>query len=551
MRDIWRRRGHYEALGDDELAGVLAAHYLSAYQAAPEGEEGEAVAIQARLALRGAADRARALGSYDQVLGFLVEARSVTIDIRARAELAEQAGAAAAELGRYEDAHQFMGEAIDARRALGERPAIVTAVAALVSTLISEYRTAEAEVMVDDTIREFADLDGTERFVALLSLRARALFLGNRLNDAVDAAERALAQADRFDMRETVADLLITKGSALADVNRQIEGLALLRAGLELAIDGGLSHTATRGYVNLTSLLIATDPREGMAVARAGLEVARRIGSRAMTVVQVGNAAELALHTGDWLWAEAQLTDVADFDLEAADRYSVLNNRLVLDAVRGKPTSERRDELERAIADETEQVTIAESQRALSWVELATGDLVEAARLGISSADLYAGDLISGLAMGGRAALWGGDAPTARVCLARLQELVRSGTAIETAARTLEAGVAAADGRRAEAIAGYRAAMDGWRSFDLPFDVALCALDAVLLLGADEPEVRRMGDDAESILGGLGAAPFLARLDAAMGAVPGFDAATSPAAHAAIGERPTAANEASAQASIG
>ena len=61
---------YFEALGDDELAGVLAAHYLAAYQAAPDGEEGEAVAIQARLALRGAADRARALGSYDQVLGF-------------------------------------------------------------------------------------------------------------------------------------------------------------------------------------------------------------------------------------------------------------------------------------------------------------------------------------------------------------------------------------------------------------------------------------------------------------------------------------------------
>ena len=75
---------YFEALGDEELAGVLAAHYLAAYQAAPDGEEGEAVAIQAKLALRGAADRARALGSHEQVLGFLDQARSVDQRGRAR-----------------------------------------------------------------------------------------------------------------------------------------------------------------------------------------------------------------------------------------------------------------------------------------------------------------------------------------------------------------------------------------------------------------------------------------------------------------------------------
>jgi predicted ATPase len=47
---------YYESLGDEEVAGVLATHYVDAYQAAPEGPEGEAVATQARLALRGAAD---------------------------------------------------------------------------------------------------------------------------------------------------------------------------------------------------------------------------------------------------------------------------------------------------------------------------------------------------------------------------------------------------------------------------------------------------------------------------------------------------------------
>ena len=75
-----------------------------------------------------------------------------------------------------------------------------------------------------------------------------------------------------------------------------------------------------------------------MAVARAGLDLARRLGSRSLTIVLVGNAAELAVQTGDWEWADEQLAEFADSELEAADRYSLLNNRLVLDAVAGRPT---------------------------------------------------------------------------------------------------------------------------------------------------------------------------------------------------------------------
>ena len=48
----------FESLGEDELAGALAGHYLAAWQAAPDGPEGDAVAVQARLALVGAAERA-------------------------------------------------------------------------------------------------------------------------------------------------------------------------------------------------------------------------------------------------------------------------------------------------------------------------------------------------------------------------------------------------------------------------------------------------------------------------------------------------------------
>ena len=81
-----RRRLHiaaaryFEALDDEGIAGALAEHYVAAYKAQPEGPEGDAVAAQARVALRGAAERARSLGSFVQAMRFLEQALEVTTD---------------------------------------------------------------------------------------------------------------------------------------------------------------------------------------------------------------------------------------------------------------------------------------------------------------------------------------------------------------------------------------------------------------------------------------------------------------------------------------
>ena len=61
---------HFETLVDQELAGRWRAHYLAAYRNATEGPEADALAAQARIALRAAGDRAVALGAQEQALGF-------------------------------------------------------------------------------------------------------------------------------------------------------------------------------------------------------------------------------------------------------------------------------------------------------------------------------------------------------------------------------------------------------------------------------------------------------------------------------------------------
>src|SRR5918997_2430228 len=86
---------YFEALGDEELAGALATHYLDAYRASDEGPEADAVAGHARNALPAAAERALALHSPSQALAYLEPALEVTRDPLERAALMELAGDAA------------------------------------------------------------------------------------------------------------------------------------------------------------------------------------------------------------------------------------------------------------------------------------------------------------------------------------------------------------------------------------------------------------------------------------------------------------------------
>ena len=113
----------FEGLGEDELAGALASHYLAAYRASTDDPEGQALAAQARLALRGAAERATALGSHDQAGVFFLEALEVSTDPADRADLLERAGLAADAAGHSELAEARLTEAADIWHDLGERRA--------------------------------------------------------------------------------------------------------------------------------------------------------------------------------------------------------------------------------------------------------------------------------------------------------------------------------------------------------------------------------------------------------------------------------------------
>ena len=74
----------FESLGDDELAGALAAHYMAACQAAPEGPEGEAIATGDDWRSWPPPIAPRTSGRPGQAIGFLEQALQVTTDAAER-----------------------------------------------------------------------------------------------------------------------------------------------------------------------------------------------------------------------------------------------------------------------------------------------------------------------------------------------------------------------------------------------------------------------------------------------------------------------------------
>ncbi|MFI5255042.1 MAG: AAA family ATPase [Candidatus Limnocylindrales bacterium] len=517
---------YFEALGDEELAGALATHYLAAYEASSAGPEADALAAQARLALRAAAERAAALGAHQQAVAHLEQALIVTTDPAEQALLLERAGASASANGQDEVAEGYLRRAVELHRAAGDRIGTARATAALGRVLVTSRHGDIAVPLLEGAYAEFSDLEGDATLAELGGELARAVWLSGNLRRAIEIADLALRMAEHMDLAPIIADTLVTKGGALTMDGRSAEGLALMRAGQELAERHGLAHTQTRAAINRTALEFRRDPRLALEIGRAGVITARRLGQRNSVVT--GNAAGAAIRVGEWAWGAGVLEEALAEDFEAAARAELLAAAIEYDALLGEPTHEMVVEVEQLLAGATDVMRLATLDWAKAWAAFGEGRLADA-RLHWRQAIAVVSSP-EDLPQPARAALWAGDVAAARVDLAELDASGVHGPALEADRMTIRAGIAALEGRTADALALYREALRAWRDLGLAWDEALCGVDMASLLDPAEPEVRTAAEAARVTLVRLGAKPFLARLEAALARPTGRAASPSPPA---------------------
>ena len=507
---------YFENLDSDELAGGLAGHYLAAQHNAAEGPEADALAAQARIALRAAADRASQLGSFDQALAFLRQALTVTTDLAEEAEILERAGEAASAAAHHDEADALLQRAIELQRELGDRVACVRAITALGRARFGPFRTELALAVLQPAAEEFADLAPDALYVALLGQLARAHMMHMDLDRAIQVADRVLAMAERADLVAIVADTLVTKGTALGSLGRGYEGLGVLETGMRLAEQHRLAVTVGRARFNRGFLLSPSDPREALVNDRLGLAEARRLGHRTWSDSFLTNAAVNARWTGDWDWALGELDELSAHDLEPETRIICLTGVIQIRALRGEPIAGLLAEAERLSGDALDHQVGSGvlGSRAVSM--LVRGQLAQAAEAYRRASAPSSGATLDYLGLAARAAVRAGDATAAAADLAAIEATGGRGPAIAARRAAIRGGLAALDGRSTDAIPLYREAIRGFRDSGLPFDEGLAAIEMATLLDPADPEVRAAVDAGRAILVGLGAQPFVEQLDAAI-----------------------------------
>jgi class 3 adenylate cyclase/tetratricopeptide (TPR) repeat protein len=506
---------HYESLGDDELAGALASHYLAAYEASSEGEEADAVGAQARIALRAAADRAAALGSHEQAISHIQRALAITTDPRERGELLERAAIAALR-GETGTAEEYASEAEDAFEEAGDAAGVYRTIALRGHIRVDGADLEGAAMLLERAPRRPDWPPAPELEAEVLVALSRAYMRLNRTPEALAAADRALEIAERMNLEQIVADALNNRAAALANHGRRREATALLREAVALAKAGGWTDLELRLLNNLSVSLVDDDPAAANRNAREMLTIAERIGSVQWYLISAAaSAGSDYAELVNWDEAIALTVDARGRAIPGSYTWTqIVTAELPLRAARREEIDSLLDLLQREKADE-----------ALGWwvdmmradAALAAGDVLEGERLAraaLESARIEGNEpqvaafLVYSLAAQGRAA-------DARRAADDMRDSVFQGRLSKALQAVTDAASLATEGREGEARGRFQEGFDALRRMEQGLDLARWQILAVALL-PDAPETPNWAAEARRLLEPVGARAYLDRLDAAM-----------------------------------
>ena len=508
----------FESLDDQELAGALAAHYIAAYRAAPDGPEGDAVAAQARVSLRAAADRAEALGVARQAVTFLEQAMEVTTDDADLADLLDRAGEAATTAARADLAEQFLTRATEIRERLGDRITLAKTIGLHASALTEGRRREAAVALLQPAVDSLGDLSDHPVGIQLTQLLGRNLLLTSDYAGSMAATDRALAAAERSGLVRIAAEALATKGMVAMYEGRQWEARALLEGCRLLAEEHNLPTIELRAMDSLAGTIAHDDVAAALRLERSAIALARELGRRTSELITLGNAAEDARRTGEWAWAISELETAIQLDIDDGTRLTLRGALEFYRLLQGRSHPGEFEELLADLKHLDDHDVAAGSFDLRAYAALARGNWREAHDLWLQIVGQSDLNMPYVLPRAAHAAVMAGDARAARSVIEQLDAIGTRGRAVDADRAAVKAGIAALDGDESAAVAGYRTAITAWRELGMPFDEALGILSAVTRLGTSTP--AEWIETARATFGRLEAAPLLALLDAAVEARP-------------------------------
>ena len=301
----------------DEIAEVIAAHYLDAHEANPEAADADDVRAQARAWFTRAAERAASLAASLEAQRAFSRVAELSDDEVERGKALTRAGQLAYAAGSVDTAESLLAEAIDTIGA-HDRPASAAAENALGEILFSTERLDEAIELLEKALHTY-EAEGDEAAVATVSTQlARFCLFAGRQPEAFVHVERGLELAEKLELYAVLVQALNNKGIALR--GRPIESLALMRESLRLAEETDDLPGAIRACMNLSYLLsLAGRESEALQVSERGLELARTRGDRVWERSLAANVCGGYFATGRWDDVDRVAAELPDEGVVATD----------------------------------------------------------------------------------------------------------------------------------------------------------------------------------------------------------------------------------------
>jgi len=517
----------------EEVADVIARHYLDALDAVPDAPDAETIRGQAITALVRAAERAERTGAPGLAAASYASAAQLTQvgtpdGGPAAAALWEHAARAAITNADWASAVERAGQAGALYRQGGDIRAAARAQTIVGYALRRWRRRAQAREQLTAAVAVLRDDRGADTVQALGELAALEVLAGAPEADALAAEALALGQDLAVD-DATLAYLFATRGNCHAYAGRRPEAAAYYREAARLATQADDTLSLGRALYNLADAVTSTDPAAGAEAARAAAAHLRRAGARDHLAFAVANLAQALLMTGDWDTAAAELAHAADGD-GLADIGYITCHRAWVAALRGDaPTAEAAlaalDDL-RASEDPQDQALIAVAEAFTAAAHGQPEDALRCARavldhagsLGISNEYLrWAWPLAA------RAACDLGDTATTADLLALLDGYQPGQLApMQRAERDLARARLTASGADPAAAAAFATAISNLRERSTPYHLAHGLLDHAqhLLRLGDAEAAEAAITQARDIAARLRCQPLLDRAAAITSAEP-------------------------------
>jgi len=321
----------------EEVADVIARHYLDALNAIPDDRDAGQIREQAIAALTRAAERAERTGAPARAAASYAAAAELSSPgpaaDGATARLWEHAAHAADDGSDFAAAVEHAERARSDYRQCGQDRAAARAQAIVGRALRRWGRHTDAREQLTAAVAVLRADPDADTVKALGELAVLEVFACSPDADRLSTEVLVLGQALGVGA-DQLADLFLTRGICHGIAERRPQAISYLRESARLATQAGGTLTLGRALLNLSDVLARIDPAAAADAARTAAGHLRRSGARVLLAVAITNLGEALLQLGDWDAVEAELSRAADSDgLADVDELTV--QRAWLGALRG------------------------------------------------------------------------------------------------------------------------------------------------------------------------------------------------------------------------